>query len=377
MEGPITDEARSITDEARSALLRAAVTRVSSDEMRTALLSAVDLAPPKAAAGALNALRRNRDPAAAVGRPAYRSALPYVAAAVADPCLARTIEELGDASDDPSREQLLAALDKVRDEFSNVTIAVMLASVAGADMPASDLCFEVLLADDRYGIAEPSTVEAGSGSPPSKDADAARSTRANGDHPGRPAHDTPPEQREARRERKRHHAEERRHRAEVARQAEEQARRVRKEGRAARAKAAGSGDGPARPSSPRRTPRLTRRALLTPAEAEEFDRDDPWVTGVVFAWVPFDAVDAGEPTLEGKARRCVVVAGSPNHLLVRPGYSEGGLKARDWRSHPLRHWRRAGFDQPTWIDAVAVRVPRAQIHAPVGWIDPDDWNALW
>ena len=34
------------------------------------------------------------------------------------------------------------------------------------------------------------------------------------------------------------------------------------------------------------------------------------------------------------------------------------MKSRDWKSVPLRHWKRAGFDQPTWIDSETLRVPR-------------------
>lgn len=123
-------------------------------------------------------------------------------------------------------------------------------------------------------------------------------------------------------------------------------------------------------------PRLTRRASLTPAQEEEYDRNDPWATGVVYAWVTFDSVDPDQPEVEGKSRRCVVVAGSSTALLVRPGYSEGGMKSRDWKSVPLRHWKQAGFDQPTWIDSETLSVPRPD-EGPVGWLAPEDWNALW
>ena len=119
-----------------------------------------------------------------------------------------------------------------------------------------------------------------------------------------------------------------------------------------------------------------RRATLTPAEETEFDRDDPWVTGVVYAWVPFDSVDPGHPDLDGKTRPCVVVAGSATHLLVRAGYSESGVKSRDWKSVPVGHWRRAGFSQPTWIDVETVRIERPE-GAPLGWLETEDWNALW
>ncbi len=107
-----------------------------------------------------------------------------------------------------------------------------------------------------------------------------------------------------------------------------------------------------------------------------FDRHDPWATGVVYAWVAFDSVDPDQPELEGKSRRCVVVAGSDSELLVRPGYSEGGMKSRDWKSVPLRHWKQAGFDQPTWIDSETLEVPRPT-DGPIGWLASEDWNALW
>ncbi len=105
---------------------------------------------PKAVTNALNALRKHRDPAGVVTRPQYRAAVPYLAAVVADACLSRTIEVLGDHSDDPTKEQLLEALEEVRGSFSDVTVGVMLASVADGDMPASDLCFA--LADERRAV---------------------------------------------------------------------------------------------------------------------------------------------------------------------------------------------------------------------------------
>lgn len=186
-----------------------------------------------------------------------------------------------------------------------------------------------------------------------------------------------PEQREARRLKKHKDAEERRKKLEVARKAGEQVGRTKKKERSARPPGSDPGSGGAGPASNRAAPRLTRRAALTPVQEEEFDHDDPWTAGVVFAWVPFDAVDPTQPDLEGKARRCVVVAGSLTDLLVRPGYSEGGVKSRDWKSVPLRHWKRAGFDRPTWIDTGSLRVPRDQAQSPVGWLTPEDWNALW
>ncbi len=185
------------------------------------------------------------------------------------------------------------------------------------------------------------------------------------------------EQREARRLKKQQDAEDRRRRMEAARKAGEQMRQARKQGRASRPTASDPGSVGAEPAVARTVPRFRRKATLTPVEEAEFDRDDPWTGGVVFVWVPFDGVDPSQSTLDGKARRCVVVAGSPTRLLVRPGYSEQGSKSRDWTSVPLRYWRQAGFDRPTWIDTGSLRVPRDEAQPPSGWLTQEDWNALW
>ena len=313
-------------------------------------------------ANALAALCKHRDPRSVLGRAQYRVALPYAAAVLAEPCLAAVIEALGEHADDPTREQLLAAVDAVGGEYDDVQVAVMLASVADGEMAASDLCFALLDTDERFGLTDWARFE--------RPGTAAA--------PGEP---TAPEvvsdeQRAARRARKQRDAEEKRRVAEAKAKAAEQVRQARKKERASgaahRPEAASTG----RPVTPVAPSLGRRRAVLTPIEEEEYDRADPWAAGVVLAWVPFDAVDPDEPDLEGKVRPCVVIAGSPTRLLVRPGYSEGGVKSRDWKCVPVRHWRRSGFDQPTWIDVVAIRVPRPEL-GPTGWLEPDDWNALW
>jgi hypothetical protein len=350
-----------ITDGERTAMVRAAVTRVDRNDLKSALdlTAAPGFQVPKAVGNALNALRKNRDPATVVSRPQYRAALPYVAAAVADECLAQTIEVLGDHSDDPTKEQLLEALDQIGESFPASTVGVMLATVANDEMPASDLCFEILAGDPRYGLTDWSEHETATTESPVA-------------APARPG--VSPEQREARRQKKHRDAEERRKKMEAARKAGEQVRRERKKERTASSvNTAPKEKAPATSAAPR----VTRRATLTPLQEEEFDRLDPLVGSVVFAWIPFDTGVLDDAGSEGKSRRCVVVAGSPAHLLVRPGYSEGGTKSRDWKAVPLRQWRTAGFDRPTWIDAEALRVPRDPEQTPVGRLDPEDWNSLW
>jgi hypothetical protein len=353
-----------ITESARGAMVRAAVAKVDSDGLKSALSLAVDprhLAP-KAVTNALNALRKHRDPASVVLKPQYRAALPYLAAAIADSCLARTIEVLGDHSDEPTKEQLLEALEEIRGEFTDVTIGVMLATVAEDDMPASDLCFEIAASDPRFGLSDLPDLSEGEG-------------EAGTSGSGEEKRSGPtPEQREARRERKRREAQERRKKLEAARKASDQARRDRKKERASPTPSEGPRE---KASTAGVAPQLLRRATLTPVQQEEFDVLDPLVGSVVFAWVPFDPTVPDSTGLEGKSRRCVVVAASPTHLLVRPGYSDGGSKSRDWRSVPLRHWKQSGFERPTWVDGELLRVERTDEQSPVGKLAPDDWNALW
>jgi len=354
-----------ITDGDRVAMVRHAVARLGREHLKEALArtSEASFTAPIAVTNAINALRKHRDPAGVVTRPQYRAALPYVAAVAADECLGKTVDVLGDHSDDPTREQLLDALEEVRGEFPDVIVGVMLASVADADMPASDLCFEVAATDERFGLTDwaEGGADGGGGSAPEP----------------RPDRATTPEQREARRLKKQKDAEDRRRKLDAARRAGEQVRRARKQERSGAAQTAGTADRSDPDGRTRGAARLKRRAALTPSQEDEFDRDDPWVGGVVFAWVPFDSIDPDRPELEGKSRRCVVVAGSPTHLLVRAGFSEGGRKSRDWTSVPLRHWKRAGFDQPTVVDTERLRVARPAEGGPVGWLTSEDWNALW
>ncbi|MGA2835297.1 MAG: hypothetical protein ABSF84_01740 [Acidimicrobiales bacterium] len=355
MEGPITDSAR-------EAMLQAALSRVEARALRESLQATTDPRFPisKPIANALASLRKHRDPLSVLGRAQYRAALPYAAAVMAEPCLSAVIEVLGDNADDPTREQLMEALEAVGPDFDDVTLTLMLASVADGEMTASDLCFEVLDSDERFGLT-----------------DWARFERVvpEATRPRTPTAASA-EQREARKARKQREAEEKRRQAEAKAKAADQVRRARKSERTAGPGRHLEQEEPERATSPVAPSLGRRRAVLTPLEEEEFDRDDPWVGGVVLAWVPFDALDPDHPELEGKVRPCVVVAGSATHVLVRPGYSEGGMKSRDWKSVPVRYWRRSGFDQPTWIDVVSVRVPRPEV-GPTGWLAPDDWNSLW
>jgi hypothetical protein len=363
--------------------LRTVLARVDRAELTGALAGSVPQPQsPVAARNAFNALRRHRDPASVLDRPQYRQALSLVAAAVSEECLAACVDQLGDHADDPTKEQLLEALDTIGADFSPAIVAVMLASVADSHMRASELCLEILTTDERFGLSEDADGHSGdAGATVDESGEGSRSAVAEG--PASSSGDSTDgvdtragtaERREERRLRRRRDAEARRKRSDAARRSAEQVRRARRRRPEAPSHDARTTPTAAEPSST--APRLRRRAVLTPAQDREFDRDDPWSGAVVFAWIPFDGSEEGSE-VDGKNRRSVVVAGSAEHLLVRPGYSEGGSKSRDWKAVELRGWRRAGFDQPTWIDFEAVRVERDPEVTPVGWLSAEDWNALW
>lgn len=385
-----------ITARDRAVLLAAALTRVDDAALRAgmdALSTRTDI--PRAVVNAMAALRRRGPVASAVGRPQYRAVLPYLATAVSEDCLAQTIEALGDHADDPSKEQLLEALGSVGESHSDATIAVMLASVAVSDMAASDLCFEVVTGDDRFGLADLALASAEDGGATSVAAEDA--VRPETDENTSASSGISAEQRAARRERRREAAEQRRRRQEATQRAEERVRSRRKQSRAAASPALDrSSPSPSPSETERAVPSLVRRPTLTPSELKEFDAGDPLVGALVFVWVPFtvddeernsgDGLDGQGPAGSdggpneggnGKRRPCVVIAVAPDQLLVKPCYSEGGRKGRDWTSVPVREWRRAGLDQPTWIGAETIRLTRPTTLQSLGRLTVADWNALW
>ena len=144
MEGPITDSAR---EAMLLAALDAGWTPAPSANRSRSCRTPVSRSPspsPTPWRRCANTGTRSR-----VSGGPYRAALLYAAAVYAEPCLAAVIEALGDAADDPTREQLLEAIDSVGDTYDDVTVTVMLASVADGVMAASDLCFTLL--DTRAG----------------------------------------------------------------------------------------------------------------------------------------------------------------------------------------------------------------------------------
>ncbi len=413
----------------RTSLILSALARVDEPDLRAALDRLAGRSEtPRPVVSAAHALRRSRTIVDAMARPPYRAVLPFLAASVSDECLMRTIEVLGDSSEDPTREELTEALDTVGSEFPDPTVAVMLVSVGTDDMPASALCLDLVTGNPRWGLAGQATPEAGvdadgeggnSSSSAVDDADDAAGEPSPPDEPESSAESAAAraEQRDARRRRRQEEAGERRRQREQARRAAEQLRSRRKVRPADPVRAPAPPDEPTRrPAAPARraAPTLFRRPRLTPSQAREFDGEDPLVGAVVVLWVPFagdrdddleepgppsaggpDVDGAGEDGAEppdadssqpvdeesepeaGKLRPCIVIGVSADHLLVRPGYSDGGRKSRDWTSVPIQRWRQARLDQPTWIGAEILRLPRPELPPTPARLAADDWNALW
>lgn len=317
-----------------------------------ALAKAARVRVPVLRAGSIKSLRRVDDPVL----------LDLLAGIVADECLEAVRERLGDEADDPRPEAVAAAVDDVTDhQFPATTVRLTLAMVAAGLAEAADICNGLLDTDPRFELAD--EVDQPAVSIPR----VATSPRAGaGD-----------EKRAARRARQAEEAERRRAQQDKAVAAAERRRSDRKRALTAASDrdadaVEADGDGPVVLSaSPSR-----RRPALTGDEAGRFNADDPLVGSVVIAEVVFEPDDPDhEPG--AKRRPCVVIGVSPSQLLVRPGYSEGGVRSRDWMSCELRDWRAARLDKPSWVETGRRRIDRAQADPPLGRLSDHDWNALW
>lgn len=356
------------------------------------LAKAARVRVPVLRAGSIKSLRRVDDPVL----------LDLLAGLVADDCLGAIRDRLGDDADDPTPEALAAAVDEVTEhEFPAATVRLTLAMVAAGLAEASDNCDALLDADARFAV--PDEVEQ---APVATVGLAATATASE-------------EKRAARRARQAEEAERRRLRKESQAAAAEARKADRKRGSAAAiaedvdeddddddddgftftpapstmasAPSVGAGDegqrtAPALRVTPVAPPEPEiwlgtgrRRPVLTGEEASRFNPDDELVGSVVIAEIVFDPENPDQQVTPGAKRRpCVVIGASPTYLLVRPGYSEGGARSRDWTAYELKDWRAAGLDRRSWIEAGTHRVDRFQVdEVPLGRLTDDDWNALW
>lgn len=308
--------------------LRAATARIGEETIR---------ALPGPARPIANQLRRSSDPAALLRRLPNVTVLALVADLLTDECLDATRDALGEAADDPTKNQLLGALDTVLEDHHQAIVRVMLAVVAVAGAEASDLCDELLTTDERFRVPDEDT----------------------GTHDARPARAGPSEEVLARR-RERKQAE-KAHKA-AQRERGAQSSRTKKKDGAPPQPGEGAPPAPAPAAVARRAP------VGVPAG---FHIDDPLVGAVVVADVPFD------DGVGGKTRPAVVIAVSDDEVVVRPCYSEGGMQSRRWQSHQVRDLAAAGATKQSWIEPDARTIPRHDVGEVVGRLADDDWNALF
>ena len=115
-----------------------------------------------------------------------------------------------------------------------------------------------------------------------------------------------------------------------------------------------------------------RRMLLTPAELERFNAEHPLAGWVVLAEVPFDAVDPTIPEQKSKERPALVVAANDEGALVRAIYSSPTVSRRLFQA-----WRRLGLDHVSYIDDARVVLPGAtDTVSRLGRLNDQEWNAL-
>jgi hypothetical protein len=91
-------------------------------------------------------------PRLATGAPAR---LAYAALAIAGPCSDACIAGLGDASDDPSREEMVAVLPDLVERFGAPMVTLMLAAYPMIDAPCTAVFEELLDHDERFTIGPP------------------------------------------------------------------------------------------------------------------------------------------------------------------------------------------------------------------------------
>lgn len=106
------------------------------DHIRAAVAKAARVPPA--------ALRAGRTPSTHLRRITEAAVLHELASIVSERCFEAVCDALGSAVDDPTVNQLRAAIDAVEPDFSREEIRLVLAVVAASDAPASDACDEVL-----------------------------------------------------------------------------------------------------------------------------------------------------------------------------------------------------------------------------------------
>ena len=252
------------------------------------------------------------------------------------------IDALGDNADNPTFDQLRAAVDVIKSNGSTTDdVVAMLAFAVGEEVPAAGHCLRLLEEIDDYRLPALPEALAPSSLLSPKEIDPAIK-----------------EQRKARRE---------------AEKAKKQ-KKVTPPARPAKVKPESKPtpvvSAPV-PSAP--VPEVTRRSLfLTPLEIEKFDPTHPLVGAVVSVDVPFDAVDPENPELKSKVRPALVVAASSNGVLVRAIYSKEGVNRQIFNP-----WRRLNLSKISYIADARIPLEIAtDAVAKIGFVNDEEWNAV-
>jgi hypothetical protein len=183
-----------VADAERSRRLRAAVVCAPPDALRKATSSITEeviRALPGPARPLANQLRRSDDPASLLRKLPQPMIVSVLADVLSDECLHATRDALGDAADDPTREQLDAALETVLETFDVATVRIMLAEVASGEAEAADKCDAILAEDPRFALPDdvltPAAAPRGVRSGPSEDVLAKRRERKEAEKAARAA----------------------------------------------------------------------------------------------------------------------------------------------------------------------------------------------
>ncbi len=314
----------------------------------------------------LAALRRDPKAGLHLSEPRFAAARAVVAQQLVQGCFDDICAVLGDNQDNPTLAQLTEAVGAVRPRYPSSVVNLTLALVADdGDAPASPLCAGLLADDPVFAAAQAAGREH------------QRATETAGK--SRPHVST--RDKDERAARRRAQAAQRRQQAERSAAAHQRLRQERKRKNRSEAETGGPPGTTDALAGGVRSEAVRRRPLLTPAETDVFHTDDPRVGTVVTAEIPFTSGEPHRPETGsdrgGKWRPCVVVGVSDTELLVRAGYSEGGLQSRLWKSVPLRWWRQAGLDKQSWIANQTHRISLDKVGRTVGTLVDEDWNALW
>lgn len=273
---------------------------------------------------------------------------------LAEACLTDTIVALGDRYDDPSHQDLLGILEPINARWGVRVVALMLAATADGDFNASGVCARLLDEDPRFAL-DAIGAEQQESAPPSI---------------GTPTSTLDEAELEAKREQRRQRRQAKKARQPTKRAEPPSYRRMRAESDASP---------PAVPPVTVQGRPVSTSAPMRPATVvgkyEDLRHDDELIGAVVHAFIPFR-----DPTVDvagGKTRPCIVIAACAAHsLVVRPCYSEGGVRAGDWRSVRVTDPLAAGLDKDSYVSTEEFVVEREAALPVLGRLARDDWNAL-